>query len=224
MFVAENAWFRDNYVCATCGSIPRERALMLVLEERFPDWRNMQIHESSPGSRGASLRLARECSNYVPSQYFPDVPPGEYRNGIRCENLEAQTFADDSFDLHVTQDVFEHIFDPAAASREIARTLRVGGAHLFTVPLVNKRQPSCRRARRGPDGAVEHLAPPEYHGNPIDASGSLVTIDWGMDIVQHILESSGLITEIVTIDRLDHGIRAEYIEVLVSSKHAPVTI
>ena len=37
-------------------------------------------------------------------------------NGIRCENLEHLSFGDESFDLHLTQDVFEHLFDPAALS------------------------------------------------------------------------------------------------------------
>ena len=32
------------------------------------------------------------------------------RDGVRCENLEALTFADSSIDLHVSQDVFEHLF------------------------------------------------------------------------------------------------------------------
>jgi SAM-dependent methyltransferase len=47
-----------------------------------------------------------------------------------------------AFDLYLTQDVFEHLFDPAAAFREIARTLRTGGAHVFTTPLVRKNEPT----------------------------------------------------------------------------------
>jgi len=44
--------------------------------------------------------------------------------------------------LHLTQDVFEHMFDPAAAFREIVRTLQPGGAHVFTTPLVRKSEPT----------------------------------------------------------------------------------
>src|ERR1019366_2746057 len=90
-------------------------------------------HESSPGGP-ASAKLARECHHYTPTHFFPDVPPGGLKDGIRCENLEEQTFADASFDLVVTSDVFEHVLDPARAFSEIARTLRPGGAHVFTVP------------------------------------------------------------------------------------------
>jgi hypothetical protein len=41
---------------------------------------------------------------------------------------------------------------------------------------------------------------------------------WGFDIVAFIKESGGLNTTIEHIDNLDFGIRAEYIEVLVSIK------
>ncbi|MEM4260463.1 MAG: hypothetical protein QXG00_04460 [Candidatus Woesearchaeota archaeon] len=41
---------------------------------------------------------------------------------------------------------------------------------------------------------------------------------WGYDIVDFIKEKSGLDTIIEYIDDLNYGIRAEYIEVLVSFK------
>jgi SAM-dependent methyltransferase len=141
-------------------------------------------------------------------------------NGIRCENLEHLSFGDESFDLHLTQDVFEHLFDPAAAFREIARTLRPGGAHVFTTPLVRKNEPTRFCASLGPDGTVIHLMePPEYHSNPLSPEGSLVTVTWGYDITNFIFETSGLFTEIVFLDMLEFGIRAEYIEVLITRKY-----
>lgn len=217
-FVARDAWLRDHLKCTRCGSIPRERALMSVLQQRFPNWRDMRIHESSPGRRGVSRRLALECRGYVPTHFFPDRPLGSTVGNYRCENLEQLTFADESIDLHVTQDVFEHILRPKNAIAEIARTLRVGGAHLFTVPLVNKDTPTRMRVDVQAGGEVLHLQPPEYHGNPIDAKGSLVTVDWGYDIREIIAGICGLETEIIRIDDLSKGIRAEFVEVLVSRK------
>ena len=37
-FRAENPWFRDHLFCTSCegGSIPRERAIMHVLESEYP--------------------------------------------------------------------------------------------------------------------------------------------------------------------------------------------
>jgi SAM-dependent methyltransferase len=217
-FVAEDAWFRDHYRCSNCGSIPRERALMLSIETYFPKWRSLTIHESSPAKRGASRRLSEECSQYIPSQFFTDQPPGSIVGDLRCENLEALSFADESLDLHVTQDVLEHVFHAATVFKEIARTLKPGGAHVFTVPLVNKDKPSKLRAQVSDDGQILHLEPPIYHGNPISDEGSLVTVDWGFDICQHIFESCGLFTQLVHIDDLSKGIRAEYIEVLITVK------
>ena len=92
---------------------------------------------------------------------------------------------------------FEHIFDPAAAFREIARTLRPGGAHVFTTPLVRKNEPTRFCTSLAPDGTVIHLMEPEYHDNPLSSEGSLVTVNWGYDITNFIFETSGLFTEIV---------------------------
>lgn len=219
-FVARDAWLRDHYKCRRCGSIPRERALMEVIQQRFPQWRTMTVHESSPANRGASRRFATECRHYIPSQFFPKEPLGSVVGSYRCENLEQLTFADESIDLHVSQDVMEHVLRPERAFAEIARTLKPGGAHVFTVPLVNKHNPSKMRIEVGENGEVTHLVQPEYHGNPIDARGSLVTVDWGFDIREHIAAACGLQTEIILLDDLSKGIRAEYIEVLVTSKPA----
>lgn len=218
MFVATDPWFRDFYLCSNCGSKPRERALMRALELYFPDWGSKTIHESSPIQRGASIRLAKACAGYIPSQLFPDVDPGAMREGVRCENLEALTFPDQSIDIHVTQDVFEHVFNPKLAFRDLARTLKPGGAHVFTVPIVNKHKPSKVRARLKDDGTVIHLEDPVYHGNPMSKDGALVTVDWGFDICKYIFDACGLYTHVLHIDDLSRGIRAEYIEVLVTLK------
>lgn len=217
-FAARHEWLRDHYLCSNCGSIPRERALMLTLETYFPNWRELSIHESSPCGRGASVRLAKECKGYVASQFFPDVNRGQLSQGVRCEDLEQLTFQDASIDLHVTQDVLEHVFNPVKVFREIARTLKPGGAHVFTTPLVRKHQPSRLRAQIDAEGKVTHLEPPQYHGNPISDKGSLVTVDWGFDITRHIFEACSLFTHMIYIDDLSKGIRAEYIEVLVTVK------
>lgn len=218
IFIAKGSWLRDNYLCACCGSKPRERALMRALEIYFPNWASMVIHESSPIDRGASVRLKRECASYIPSQLFPDVGPGSFKNGVRCENLEALTFADESIDVHITQDVMEHVFAPSAVFREIARTLKPGGAHVFTVPIVNKHNPSKIRAKIAADGRVVHLEPAQHHGNPLSKDGALVTVDWGFDICRHIFDSCGLFTHVLYQDDQSRGIRAEYIEVLITIK------
>ena len=59
---------------------------------------------------------------------FTDVPPGiETFNS----NLDALPLPDASVDLVISRSVFEHLTDPAAVYKEMARILRPGGRVLF---------------------------------------------------------------------------------------------
>jgi SAM-dependent methyltransferase len=194
---------------------------MVTIEMFYPEWRALKVHESSPCGRGVSVKLREECPGYLASQYYEDFSRGMmHPQGFRCEDLENLTFQSKSFDLTVTQDVMEHVFNPTRAFAEIARTLKPGGAHIFTVPLVNKARPSEVRAKRDKDnpGSIVYLQPAEYHDNPASAKGSLVTTHWGYDICEFIFQASGLYTTVVYIDDISRGIRAELIEVLVCKK------
>jgi SAM-dependent methyltransferase len=193
---------------------------MAAIEMYYPEWRMMAIHESSPVERGASPRLKRECSAYTASFYDPAVPLGAIhpQHGYRCENLEQLTFADGSFDLVLTQDVFEHIFHPDRAIKEIDRVLKPGGAYIMTVPLVMKSNASRRRASIDVNGNVIYLEDAQYHGDPINERGTLVTIDWGYDILSYLSYHSSLQCTMIYIDDLSRGIRAEFIEVVVCKK------
>jgi SAM-dependent methyltransferase len=219
-FSAKNEWLRDHYLCSGCGSIPRERAIMHVIQQRYPNWRALKIHESSPGHRGTSVKLRTQCSGYVASQYDPALGFGNThpKKAYRSEDLEKQTFLDQSFEIVVTQDVMEHIFDAESAFREIHRTLKPGGAHIFTTPLVNKGNPTQQWAKRLENGTIVHLYPPEYHGNPMSSEGSLVTWHWGFDIKEIVASASGCDSEIVQCQDSTMGIEGEYIEVVIQKR------
>lgn len=218
LFEATNNWLRDYLVCPKCYSLPRERALMYIIQTYYPNWKQLAIHESSPAIRGASLKLKTNVKDYIASQYYPNQPFGKIIDGFQNEDLENQTFKNDSFDIVVTQDVMEHIYEPAKAFAEIGRTLKKGGAHIFTVPIINKHNETEIWATKGQNGEPVFLKNPEWHGNPVDEKGSPVTMHWGFDIVNFIQEKSGLKTRIEYINNLDLGIQAEYIEVLVTQK------
>lgn len=207
---------REYYRCARCRSLPRYRALNFVLQQHFPEWRNLAIHESSPGGP-LSQKLKRLCRAYVASNYLPDMPAGAHAGQSRNENLQAQTFSDNVFDLVVTMDVFEHLPHPDLAFQEIARTLKPGGAHVFTVPCTFNAE-TVVKASATASGAIEHHKPPVYHGNPINARGSLVFRDWGRDIVDFIKTSCGFDTDVVRMRNLWYGIEPTWNEVFVSRK------
>src|SRR5437870_4457022 len=100
-FRAYNSWLRDFFICDGCGSIPRERAIFSVIEMHYPHWRHLQIHETSPAIRAASLKLNTECSGYTYSYYNERTALGSVHleEGYRCEDIERMTFGDESFDL-----------------------------------------------------------------------------------------------------------------------------
>lgn len=215
IFIKRDKWLRDHYYCIRCKSIPRWRALVYVLETQFPDWRDLRLHESSPGG-ASSDKLKRESRGYIASHFFEDTPAGEVNWGFRCENLESQTFGDGEFDLVVTQDVFEHVLDPGRAFREVARTLKEGGAHVFTIPWYYWKKTLVRAVKE--NGTVSHLEEPDYHGNPIDSKGSLVVTEWGWDLCDFIYRHSGMTTTVVRVHDRYRGIEAEFIEIFISRK------
>ncbi len=215
LFVEQSEWLRDTYFCIFCGSVPRQRALIKVVHKEFPNWRQLQIYESAPCG-ASSRKLQKECEQYLPSQFYSAVQPGACKRGVRCENLEKLTFADRSFDLVITQDVFEHVLDPAPAFREIARVLKPGGAHIFTVPLYKGQKTVIRAV--GVGNEIQYLRDPMYHGNPVDKKGSLVVTDWGDDMCDFIRANSGLTTEIFTFHDRSLGLEAEFLDVFVNRK------
>jgi transcription elongation factor Elf1 len=218
IFSSTKTWLRDNFICTNCGSIPRQRALMLTIEKYYPNWMDLKIHESSPCNCSVSNKLKQKCNEYIGSQYFPSDEFGKITNGYRNENLEDQTFGNEEFNIVITQDVFEHIFNPQKAFSEIARTLKKNGSHIFTVPIINKFNKTEIWAKKGSGGEIIFLKNEEWHENPVDIKGSPVTMHWGYDIVNFIKEYSGLETNVEYIHNLHFGIWAEYNEVLISKK------
>lgn len=217
LFVRTGPWARDQYRCVRCRSIPRWRALFMVLEETRPDWRTAAMHESSPDGT-LSAKFRREARNFSYSQFFPGIELGLVHQGVRNEDLRSLTFPDSSFDILVTQDVLEHVPEPDRAFREIARILKPGGCHVFSVPLHSS--PTKERSRYDDDGTLRHILPPEYHGNPVDAKGALVFTDWGPDLPERIDRVSGTTTRRFDFHDLRHGLDGEFLSILVSMKHA----
>jgi len=221
-FVAHGAWYRGTLHCKTCtnGSVPRERALAHVLKRERPDWRELAIHECSPATRGISLQLQRECKQYIGSHYFPDHPFGTTVQGWRNENIEQQTLPSVSLDVVISLDVTEHVFQPQRMFQEIHRTLRPGGLYLSTFPIRKWLvDPVKVLARLREDHSIEFLKePPEYHGNPIDSKGALVTQDYGYDIHQQIATWAPFDVEISRFADRSRGILGEYTEVILCRK------
>jgi SAM-dependent methyltransferase len=189
----------------------------LLSRTSYPNWRTAVIRECSPCDRGFSYQMKHGCANYTATQFFPDVRLGESREGMRREDLERQTFASEVFDLVITQDVFEHLFDPPSAQREIWHTLKPGGLHILTTPVIKGRTHSERRAMRLPDGSIRCIGPPEYHGNPI-GDGALVTFYYGQDLFDSLANWAPFDVEVRSFNDRTRAILGDMTEVIICRK------
>jgi SAM-dependent methyltransferase len=190
---------------------------MTVIESFYPEWKELTIHESSPINRGASVKLKNGCKNYFQSQFWPDRKLGEKYDDFYNVDLEEKHFKKNSFDLVITQDVFEHLYNPDKACKQIHRTLKKGGAHICTIPMVNKNKPTETWSIMK-KGEIIWLNEPEYHGNPVDDNGAPVSYHYGYDLCFLVQKWSKLSCMMVSIDDLEHGIRADYNEVILMKK------
>lgn len=226
-FESKNDWLRDNYRCLNCGSIPRHRALMKTIEMFYPNWRELDIHESSPNNTRLNFKLKNESKNYIYSQFCPDKKNGEFYQingkkdfltGFYNINLEKKHFKKECFDLVITQDVFEHIYNPKNALKNIYRTLKKGGAHICTIPMVNKNKPTEKWSVMK-KGEVVWLHEPDFHGNPV-GENSPVSYHYGYDLSFLVQKWSKFMCTIVNIEDIRLGIKADVNEVLVMKKRA----
>jgi SAM-dependent methyltransferase len=214
-FVAVAPDPRDGLLCLRCGSVPRERAVVIALAGFGVELARVVLHESSP-SLGTWRFFRARCRGYVASCTFADVVIGRRVGVFTSVDLRHQPFAAQTFDVVVTQDLLQHVLEPFAAFAEIARTLRTDGVHVFTVP----RDPAApTRARvRNADAArgLELLVPAERHGEP-GRAGSRVVTDWGNDLERLLTARVGLACQVLRVQASEAGV-PEPIEVFAAHR------
>jgi SAM-dependent methyltransferase len=201
---------REHFRCPTCRANLRYQGQADVLCRRYGDpgtasiaelvrqraFRSLDIFE--PGLIGPIRPYLLDLPSYTYAGYWPDVAPGDERDGVRCEDLMGLTFPDESFDLVITSDIFEHVRHPEQGFAEVRRVLRPGGAHVFTIPVLAPmpRRTKIRVDTSGPEDV--HLVEPNYHLGPND-SRHLVYQDFGADLIDQLAEL-GLPTEVIAFD------------------------
>ncbi len=182
---------RETGRCKTCNATNRQRQLadLLCGELHAPSLAHIpstvptttKIYNTE-ASGPMHARLAR-LPGYVCSEYFgPQCARGDTVNGVRNEDLQRLSFADNSFDYVLSSDVFEHIPDPYRAFAEVQRVLKPGGKHLFTVAFHQAEYEDDVRAIET-DGEVKYLKQPWYHGDPIRPEGVLVFTVPGLEML-----------------------------------------
>lgn len=185
--------WRERLECRMCRLNSRQRLIATLARdycERQPGGAAVYVMEQvTPIFSWAKQALS--SSQLIGSEYLSaSITSGTSVDGIRHEDIEALSFADQTFDLIVSNDVFEHVPSVDKGFEECARVLRSGGTMLMTIPfcLYSNRDSSTLRAHLVA-GEIEHLQEAQYHSNPVSAAGSLVFTDFGWDVIERLKKS-----------------------------------
>jgi 2-polyprenyl-3-methyl-5-hydroxy-6-metoxy-1,4-benzoquinol methylase/GT2 family glycosyltransferase len=165
---------------------------------RNEEFRRLTIAEIN--ACGILHSYLKDHPNLSYSEWLSDVTPGEVHNGVRCEDLQRLTYPNNYFDIILTSETLEHVPDPDRAWREINRTLKGGGYHIFTIPVIPSQRQTIQRAQLV-EGVRKDLLEPAYHGPP-ERQDIIVYTDFGMDVTDK-LNNLGLRTEIFYVNPAD---------------------
>ncbi|WP_312994432.1 class I SAM-dependent methyltransferase [Chryseobacterium flavum] len=171
---------REDVTCRKCDSNSRKRHLaeeILELINKRNDTSYSSLRKVKKGSglkiynvesNGALHHYLKHIDDYVCSEYFgPYEIHGKEKNGILNIDLMNIPFKENTLDIVVSTEVFEHIPDPYKAFREVHRVLKKGGSHIFTVPYYEDRENDVVKAFLNEHNEIVYLTEPEYHGDPI---------------------------------------------------------
>lgn len=192
---------RNNMYCLFCHSSSRKRHVAKVILNEvvrdsssisdIPKKQNLAIY--STDINDALYKVLHDYTLYTSSSFLPSVKPGtQIKERVFCQDLENLSFDDRTFDLVITEDVFEHVRDYKKGFCEVNRVLKTGGYHIFTVPCYFDR-PTLVRVDTSTDEDI-YLLPPEYHGDKIRGQ-ILAYRTFGIDIF-HFLQSCGFDTRV----------------------------
>jgi SAM-dependent methyltransferase len=132
--------------------------------------------------------LKQKYTGLIGSEYLGDVVPlGQVDSrGLRNEDATKLTFSAGSVSSAVSFDVFEHIFQDHLAFQECFRVLKPNGTLFFTVPFDPHAKVNLERAVVTQSGEIQHILPPEYHGNPLSNDGILSFRLYGWSLLDSI--------------------------------------
>ena len=190
--------WREETHCLACDTLNRSAGLaqvimtpwsrqgVNVLEQAHVYLMDQRVHEF--GHTGRVGKTLSALSRFSCSDYFDDLRKGEMSaDGISHEDVQDLSFDDNAIDLFLSQDVMEHVADPAKGFAEAYRCLKPNGRYVFTVPIALDRPLSLTRAVIE-DGVLRHIEPPAYHGDPRRAEGALVFSEFGADLIDRLTE------------------------------------
>jgi SAM-dependent methyltransferase len=159
-------------------------SLVSVLTDVVPELGRKTVYELS--SSGPLFNfLNKKAGTLVSSEFYDDVAPGEYKDGVQCQDVQTLTFPDESFDVCTSTEVFEHVPDDMKGFLEVHRVLRSEGIFIFTVPIQSE-MTTIERAKIV-DGKIMHMMEPEYHDDRIRGIQRVLAFrHYGKDILDRL--------------------------------------
>lgn len=185
--------WRERQVCPACGLASRQRMAFGFMQEvvtrsaKASDFTVYMMEMVTPIFERAHISFPD--IRLIGSEYLgPGFQGGSIVRGIRHEDVQCLSLADDSADLVVSNDVMEHVPDPRKGFGEIHRVLRPEGILFLTIPFHSGNERTVVRAEMR-NGKIYHRLPEVYHGNPVSDKGSLVFSDFGWDVLSWLRET-----------------------------------
>jgi hypothetical protein len=178
--------YRERLLCTHCHLNMRMRGTLHFFRDRLKEDGREAIYATE--QVGPLFRsLSDEHRTVIGSEFLTDgTGAGEVnQSGIRHEDIVNLSFDSASLDYVLSFDVIEHVEDYRRGLREFYRCLRPGGSCLLTAPFDLGAESHLERARTV-DGRLEHLLPPEYHGDPLDGSGILCFRTFGWQLLDDL--------------------------------------
>jgi len=178
--------WRESMVCI-CSLNNRMRASFHLFESLLEPDVNSKIYMTEQCTPFYQC-MSSKYNNVMGSEYLGDkIPYGEKNeHGIYNQSLSKLTFDNEEFDFILSFDVFEHIPDYQSAFAECYRVLKDNGQMLFSVPFSSLSVENIVRAKVNEHDEIEHLMPPEYHGDPMSQDGCLCFYHFGWEMLEQL--------------------------------------
>ena len=192
--LGEPNW-RESLLCKRCGLISRIRASIQVFEQRCMPSRLSRIYATeytTPFFRWLKRRYPRAIGSEFTDVRTP-LPKASlawfWHRSCLQEDVTELSFPDQHVHHVLSFEVLEHIADWERAVDEFFRVMKPGGWLVLTTPFLEHARQTLVRARVRPDGSIEHLLEPEYHGDPINDAGCLCYYHFGWDLLDRLREA-----------------------------------
>lgn len=225
---------REGFLCGNCGTSSRHRAVVYALgctlgvkdlpAVAWPPRKDMKILESS--GRSSYPMVFGDKFTYCNTEYNP-AEPDMMKPFTGFADFQNLAYPDNTLDVVIASDVFEHVREDEKGFREVFRVLKRGGMFIMTVPYNHDWESTQIRVKVEGEKDI-HVLPPEYHGG---GGHTLAYRTFGRDVMDR-LRMYGFTVGCLELSVPEFGIVPQFVFVCVKGgyielKHflaAPVTV